>query len=428
MGYLQFGFSQQSYKPYDTVSHNYKKSFLLGFKNRYLKKEKEVKSKFRGKKKKELLKMYKEQFDELKENFDKGELYYEKKNREYLHKILNHIIKYNPELKKHKFYLEFSRMPEPNAYSIGDGTLIIDFDLINFLDNEAQLASVISHEISHYLLHHREKSYEKHVDIVLSKNYRKKIKNIKKTSYNRQSKAESLLKGIVYSKRHKSRKHEYQADSLGLLLFSHTKYNPEEFVNALKKLDSVDVDKDSLSVDFLKKFFSTKHQKFNPEWLEIEDFSEYQYSKDKNWDIDSLKTHPNIKNRILKVEKLIKKHNLKNSNSDFAVDSKFYNDLKRRSVYEQIFTYYYLKEYGQGLYRTLIGLQKNPDDKFLQKMFIKFFEKLNKAKKEFRLGRYVPTINPKKQTDSEQLFINFIDNFSDIEFDRLNKDFKQKFK
>jgi len=52
--------------------------------------------------------MYKEQFDELKENFDKGKLYYEKKNKEYLHKILNHIIKYNPELNYYRLQADSS--------------------------------------------------------------------------------------------------------------------------------------------------------------------------------------------------------------------------------------------------------------------------------------------------------------------------------
>jgi hypothetical protein len=418
---------QKIYSPIKHTQNNNKEKFLNQFNKRYKDKQKNVSKKFSGKQEKILKEMYKYQYTSIEKSIQKGELYFNKDINGYLYQILENIISKNPQLKKYKYYLYFSRDNSPNAFSIGDGTIIIHLDLLNYLNTEGELASILTHEIAHYIINHRDKSYEKYAKKITSKEFKKEKKKVYKSRYGRQERAKNLIKKTVYSRRYKSRKHELEADSLGMILFSKTDYSPIETINSLKILSDVDIEKDSLDKDFLIKIFTTKTQKFNPDWLFMEDFSDYEYKKEKDWLIDSLKTHPNMDIRISKLKKLIEKLKIKDKeySSSFYVNQKKFNELKKIAPYEKISNYYLFEDYGTGLYYTLKQMKKHPDDKFYLKMFYLFFEKLTSAKKEMALSRYIPPYKPNTHTDSQKLFINFMYNLKQSEMERILKDYKR---
>ena len=93
------------------------------------------------------------------------------------------------------------------------------------------------------------------------------------------------------------------------------------------------------------------------------------------WDIDSLKTHPDCKDRIQKIEKLI---NLQ-SNNDFQYNDKYFNELKAIADYETVSNYYYFNKYGYSLYEALKLLKKYKNDQYLLKMVSNNLEKLYSA-------------------------------------------------
>ena len=62
------------------------------------------------------------------------------------------IVAANPDLAATAVIL--TSEPVPNAFSVGDGTLVVYTGLISELDNEDQLAFVLCHELAHYALHH----------------------------------------------------------------------------------------------------------------------------------------------------------------------------------------------------------------------------------------------------------------------------------
>lgn len=419
---------QDIYKPIDTATVYKKSAFLSDLENRYERYVDKVEANFSGKSRKKLKELYKNQFEGLHKDISKGELYYNEENKKYLENILGHIVNSNPSLEKYSFYLEFSRYPSANAYSVGDGTLIIQFDLLNYLHHEGELASIIAHEISHYILEHRDKSYENLVLRLKTEDYKKKKKNVYKERYGRQSKAEGLLKEVVYSRKHKSRKQEYEADSLGFELLSNTKYDINHAVNSLMIYSDVDMEKDSLKLSFLREIFNTANQQFDEDWLFSEDFSQYTYTVDKNWNVDSLKTHPDCDNRIEKLGSLIEKMKTYSTDSVFAIDQKKFNELKSVAEFERINNMFLYEWYGKGLYETLKAMQTKRDDKYLLKTFCIYLNKLYEAKKDMKFSKYVPPINPKEHSDSEQRFINFMYNISSNELEKLVNDYNNKLK
>nr|WP_262487238.1 M48 family metalloprotease [Flavobacterium psychrophilum] len=119
-------------------------------------------------------------FNDFSKTVTKGELYFNKDDQEYLEKIVTTIKNVNPILKEKDFYIYLSRDPSINAFSIGDGTLIINLALFNALKSEGELASVICHEMAHYYLDHRGRSIKKSIDFLNSDTFKKEERSIKK--------------------------------------------------------------------------------------------------------------------------------------------------------------------------------------------------------------------------------------------------------
>jgi len=414
------GYSQ-TYKPFDTISFEKRKLFLKEFKSRNDQKIKDVKKTYSGKISKEIETVYKSQFEDFSRTIDNKELYFDDNLQNYIQKILAEITSNNPVLADKKISVYFSRDPEANAYSIGDGTIIFNLELLRYLNDEAEMGYIICHEIAHFTLNHREKSIEKEISSQNLKEAKALEKDLKKSKFNKQIKSESFAKNSVYSRKNRSRLQEFQADSLGLDYFKNTKYNSASSINLLQHLSKTDIETDSLPRASYPKNFTTKNQIFIKEWVVMEDYSKYSYSKENifKWDVDSLKTHPNCEQRIEKISKLVK-----NSKTNYYTDKAFFDDLKKRIEYEQIYSNYYLKNYGSSLYETLKLKEKNPKSVYLKEMIASNLESLAKAKKEMRINSYIPSINPNEQTKSQQYYFNFVSNLTLSELEQLALDYK----
>lgn len=418
--FVSFTLHSQVYVPIDTICADQTTKYIEEYTTRHKFDIERIKDENSGNVKRSIVAAYNDQFDDLVRDFKKGELYFDTNNQDYLQQLLDNIIASNPELKKDKINIHFSRATSPNAYSVGDGTLIVQMGLFSCLNNEAELVSVICHEVSHFKLNHRNASIKRHYENLYSKETRKEEREIVRMKYNKQKLAENFMKDIVYSRKNKSRIHEREADSLGFIYFKNTKYKPSHFKNVLKNLEDSDVEKDSLVDADYRKFFVTKNQKFIEEWLVMEDFSGYKYSKENifKWNIDSLKTHPDCKERIANIEKILPK----DSEKDFEINNNYFNKMKKAAPYEQVSNYYHNKEYGYSLYEALKLLKKTPDDVYLLKMVSENLVQLAKAKKEMKLNTYIPSIKPNDQTKSRQRFYNFMSNLSNNEIQRLSTD------
>ena len=411
----------QNYTPFDTTSFSKRKLFIEEFSNRHKLKIKEIKKAYSGNTSKEIQESYTNQFEYIKRKIDKKELYFDDKIQSYIDKIVTEIISNNPVLADKKIQAYFSRNSEPNAFSIGDGTIIFNLELLKYLNDEAEIGFVLSHEIAHYVLNHRDTSIQKSIIAQNSDENKKAEKEIRKSKYNKQTKSDALVKKYVYDGKYKSRYHEFQADSLGLVFYKNTNYNSASSIDLLKHLSKTDTERDSLSRKSYVKNFTTKNQPFLKDWIVMEDFSKYNYSKDHifNWNIDSLKTHPNCDERIERISSKIG-----TKKKDFYTDKIFFTDLKKRIEYEQIYNDYYIENYGESLYNCLKQKEKDPKNIFLNKIIAANLEALAKAKKEMRINTYIPSINPKAHTKSQQYYFGFMSNLTLSELTQLATDYK----
>lgn len=140
-----------------------------------------------------------------------------------------------PEL---PFYFGVLKSDEINAYATPGGYIFITKAAFDALENEAQLACILSHEIAHVI----EKHVVKELDIKGEEGSALSgLAALIGGATGSFSKAleKSLLKAEdILFKRGYKKKDELSADTLGVTLTALTGYDPSEFITVLKRIQS----------------------------------------------------------------------------------------------------------------------------------------------------------------------------------------------
>lgn len=402
----------QTYKAIDTADYLQRKEFLKNFTINNENLIKGLKSQYSGRTGSEMSKIYKE----FGADFEK-----QVKNKDFVFKSeFDAVIKSLVE----RLRKNYSKIPQdlkiliardntPNAYCLADGTFVINMGLYNWMDNEAQVAGVITHELGHKIEDHTLKSVLNIVE--QNKLDKSTVENIKETtdqrSQGRNEKAFEILKNRIYKKSVEKRKLEMQADSLGYVIFKNSDFKKSEFINGLQKLQTFDtISPRVLKIETYKKLFDLPKQAFKEKWMKKEDFSLYNYNfyKEK-LNKDSVASHPEMVKRIEKLKKIFPE--LKTS-VEPEKPSEAYLALKKTARMEILPNYFHAEDYGLGIYAAMQFLQDGEEEEYYKSWLGKCFSKIYEARKNYNLNRYLDRIEPKNQSESYQQFLNFMWNLS----------------
>ena len=140
----------------------------------------------------------------IKNYFQSGYIYFNDTFTSYLSRVVNEIT-INNGIKGVKIYP--SKVDDANALSWQDGSIFFNIRLLNWIDNEAQLAYILCHEISHYIKKHSMQEFQ------FTRNNRDDV-------FNKGNEFDKVLSTLSFS-----RTQELDADKSGFELFSKTKYN-----------------------------------------------------------------------------------------------------------------------------------------------------------------------------------------------------------
>ncbi|MEO9003497.1 MAG: M48 family metalloprotease [Ginsengibacter sp.] len=337
--------------------------------------------------KKDLVKIYKQRWDNLREKFDKKEIYTNSQAQQYLDKIVAEIINANPSLQNTEFKCYFSRSGVPNAAYLGEGLILINMGLFSRLDNESQVAFILCHELAHFYLRHSENSIQKYVTTIYSPEVQKELRTIKKTEYGKRQDLEKLLKGLTFDSRRHGRDHESTADSMGVEFLRNTRFDIAESLTALTLLDSIDID--TLRMDVaLQKLFNTKEYPFQKKWIAKEEGllgGHALLKQDENM-ADSLKTHPDCKIRIKALEPMVLKYRSASS-LKHVINQSMFKELTHTFRYEMVEYAFSSGNYTKSLQYAIQLLQHNPSDPYLIAQTGKIFNGLYSAQKDHTLSK-----------------------------------------
>ena len=263
----------------------------------------------------------------------------------YVRDVADHVMKDEPELRDElRFYT--AKYPSVNAFSNDQGIIIFNTGLISQLENEAQLAFVISHEIIHYIKKHGIKGYVE-----------KQMVKDEISEYESWSTDEKFY----LAKNSRSREMESEADKTGFnRFFSKTNYDLKEAMGVMDVLQYAYLPFNE--IEFSSSFITNKQFSI-PDEFKKEKLNSISVGDDYDEDLSS---HPKVRERRKKLERLI---NSKNPDGQkFIVSKERFNRVKELARYETIRKHMITRDYPRAIYDSYIMMQDNPDDKFLQKV------------------------------------------------------------
>jgi predicted Zn-dependent protease len=132
-----------------------------------------------------------------------------------------------------------------NAFAAPGGYIVITRGLFELLENEAQLAGVLAHEIVHVDRKHHLKALQKSMkrefwtDLTVS---------TVSGADDREKLGELINAGVQLYATGLDRKYEYQADLRGVVLAARAGYDPYALLDVLTTIDSINPDADQMAV------------------------------------------------------------------------------------------------------------------------------------------------------------------------------------
>lgn len=421
LSFFQFLFCQE-YILLDTLNNEgFKKDLELFYINQTKKTEARINQISDSKVKAELREIFAEKKSNFLDEIKNGKFVYHKEISPLIEKIFNDIKKNNSSENFNDIKIVLALDEEINAYNYGEGIVVLNLPLVLNVNDELELGFIICHEIAHQKLNHVFNSLESFLKKGNSKEMIEKAKKLKRVKYNRSALAKAEVKDFTYNTRRFSREKEHQADSLGFVYFGKTNPNYlNKSAEALVNLKYIDKEKDSLTKSDYYKIFENTTVSFQDDWLETDDLSSYNYQKkSKYWNVDSLRTHPDIEVRVAYLKDIFKL-------TEFNILEYYklnYLTLKSKSKYDEIFMLFYLKDYGKSLYKTMILIKTDKENPILKKMMYDNFEMILKYKNEYKLNQCLETESP-YYSESYNMFLSFVRNLRTKTLNQIIKSYE----
>ncbi len=253
----------------------------------------------------------------------------------YLNSVAQKLLKDDATLQKElRFYTLKSNVS--NAFSTDQGIVFVTTGLISQLTNEAQLAYVLAHEISHYT--------EKHV--VETFDWKTKTDRRDRT----------IEKLSQYSK-----EKEFDADKIGLKMFHAAGYSKDEILPTFDVLMFSYLPFDEVAI--AKTYFNSANM-YVPENM----FSTEKYPiKAMENEDDSKSSHPNIQKRKEAVTKEIASFNNWGKTVYFLGEEKF-KYIRKIARFESIRNDVIDANYADAIYSIFLLEREYPNSIYLQRM------------------------------------------------------------
>lgn len=261
----------------------------------------------------------------------------------FINRIADTLLRDYPQLRSElRFYTVTS--PAVNAYTTPQGMIFINVGLIAQVENEAQLAFIIAHEIIHYYRAHG-------METLVGKNGKKK------RSSDLDDEAEHA--GEFMRKHNRSHEMENEADSLGLALFYITSpYWKDVTEGVFDVLQYSELPFDEVPFDTT--FFNTPYYRLTGCWLDtVADIT----SRD-NYD-DSHSSHPNILTRRQRTAATLTGHS--GGQKYLMVSQQEFERLRHIARVECIRQDLVHGHYPRAFYNSWLLLSATPNDPALNR-------------------------------------------------------------
>jgi len=274
-----------------------------------------------------------------------GEVLFNDPLTNYVNKVVDELLKGEEnEALRDEIRVYVTKSPYVNAFSTDQGIIVINIGLIAQLENEAQLAYVISHELIHYIKKHSINLFVETEKISKGKDGYKSLSN----------------SNLFLERNLRSREIEMEADELGLTMFySKSNYCLEELDGVFDVLQYSYLPFDEIVFD--TNFFNTKYFKLSKEYF-LDEVAAIKGGDDYD---ESKSTHPSIEKRRVKIE-LLKDEMDNSGRKKFILPKKDFENARLQARFEVIRQLLISRNYPEVIYNSYVLLKKYPNNKFLK--------------------------------------------------------------
>lgn len=260
----------------------------------------------------------------------------------YVKKIAQQLLSQDKETFEFlRFYTIKSRAT--NAFSTDQGIIFVTTGLVSQVEDEAQLAAIIAHEIVHYLENHVHSGFLKAEKLKRSKTFK--------------SEDSKIINMSQYSK-----ELEFEADRKGFKMALDAGYALESMRGVFDVLLYSYLAFDEIPFDTA--YFNSDLMTLNGVFTK----EEKSISAKENYN-DFKSTHPNIKKRKRKFESL----NLTSGGKPFVVSESEFRNVKQICQFESLRLSVLQKDFVRSLYEQYILSQKFPESQYLGESLVKIF-------------------------------------------------------
>ncbi|HLO61038.1 MAG TPA: M48 family metallopeptidase [Bacteroidales bacterium] len=299
----------------------------------------------------------------------------------YFNKIVDEILKDQPELRTQaKIYnLKSASL---NAATAPYGFIFVNTGSLAYLENEAQLAFVICHELAHMKVNHWKDSYVDKQNVIKGKGI-----------YGSMSLDERIE--LYFNRSHD---YELEADSLGIELYLQTRYDPSEIIKFfnIEKFEGLPFANKPFDIGFFNSDSFAIPGVFFKDSIAVIKANETTK--------DEYHEHPNIEKRTEIAEKII--NNRPENGNDYLVSESEFHKLSEISKFECVRLELLGRNYTRAFYDAYLLMDKYPDNEYLLVSIAKALYGLAKFRNinEFHL---VTSPYSKIEGESQQLYYLF---------------------
>lgn len=298
----------------------------------------------------------------------------------YLSQILDTILINEPELRS-KVRVYALRSALVNSFTTDDGIILVSLGLVAQLENEAQLAFVLCHELVHFTEHHVINAY------VQNEELKKGAGEYKRGSFD-----EGMLAKSGYSK-----ELEKEADRLGLKRFLNIRYNSETVSNVFDVMRYAHLPFDDIA--FEKEFFDQAYYRMDDSYF-LNQVRPVEANENENPESD---THPSPTERQQLIGRYINNSEPRVNTSNYLISEDRFKALRNSCRFELSNLYLKSNQPVLSIYNSYLLKKTFPENSFLQKNIAKALYTLSKFKTGGNYGYVHPGFSH-IEGESQQLY------------------------
>lgn len=271
----------------------------------------------------------------------------------YVNKVLGNLPYENDILKKKNPRAYILNSSAVNAFAVDQGVIFVTLGLLAKLENEAQLAFILAHELMHVKHQH---SIDKFIQ----------TKNIDKKSNRDANMDEVGVDRNLFQKSMYSRSLEEEADADGLELFLKSDYDSKVILNTFNILHYSYLPFEE--VTFEKTFFEEENFTLPKKyWLDtLNQISPMEIDAED----EKKSSHPSSSKRLAKLKSKVEGLNQTEKKAFILPKQEFFN-IQEKARYQIPFLNLYAENFPEAIYTSYLLLQKYPDDLELKKVIAK---------------------------------------------------------